>query len=138
MDLTLIGAFTIPLDFFMCMFLWIVQLIIYPSFKCMHGFEFNHWHLKYMRTVGLLVGPIMITQIVLTGYVFYIDTSYGSLIRVILLTLAWGWTLLFSIPLHRKLETGSEIERSKILIVQTNWFRTITWTLLFISNFIIN
>lgn len=137
MDLTLIRAFTIPIDFFMCMFLWIVQLIIYPSFTCIHGSEFHQWHLKYMRTVGLLVGPIMLTQIILTGCVVYADTSYGALIRVILIVLAWGWTLLFSIPLHRKLETGNEMERSKVLIVQTNWFRTIAWTLLFITNFII-
>ena len=78
MDLTLIRAFTIPIDFFMCMFLWIVQLIIYPSFTCIHGSEFHQWHLKYMRTVGLLVGPIMLTQIILTGYVVYADTSYGA------------------------------------------------------------
>lgn len=138
MELSIFRVFIIPIDFFMCLFLWIVQLIIYPSFKYIKDSQFNKWHLKYMRTVGILIGPIMLAQIILIVFFAFLNSNTIHLLRFILLLVSWALTLLVSVPLHRKLESGLSIESSKDSLIQTNWYRTITWSLIFLSNFINN
>ena len=138
MELSYLRALLIPIDFSMCLFLWIVQIIIYPSFKYIKDSEFKQWHLKYMRSVGFLIGPIMLAQIVLLSLFAYTSPYPINLLRLLLLLSCWILTFVFSVPLHRKLERGIAMEMSKEKLVHTNWYRTITWSLIFLINFISN
>jgi hypothetical protein len=122
-------------DFVMCVFLWLVQLIIYPSFSVIDLSKLNSWHLKYTKRVGLIMGPIMILQIFLVGSVAYYEPNGITIFRLIVLLSCWVLTVLISVPLHRKIENRVDVTQSIEALVKTNWSRTALWTILYLSNF---
>tara|TARA_A100001015_G_scaffold133422_1_gene148066 strand:- start:2286 stop:2561 length:276 start_codon:yes stop_codon:yes gene_type:complete len=89
-----------------------------------------------MKTIGLLMGPIMIIQIVLISYAAYNELDRLNLLRLLLLIMCWLLTLVFSIPMHRNLEQAVSIEESIEQLIRSNWFRTLLWMLIFLSNFL--
>lgn len=136
MNVTFMRGMAIPIDFAMCVFLWIVQMIIYPSFRYIKRSDFQNWHSRYMKTIGLLMGPIMTIQIVLISYAAYNELDRLNLLRLLLLIMCWLLTLVFSIPMHRNLEQAVSIEESIEQLIRSNWFRTLLWMLIFLSNFL--
>ena len=57
------------LDFGLCILIWMVQLVVYPSFLF---FSFNNlftWHKTYTKAIALIVIPLMLGQlgIVISG-----------------------------------------------------------------------
>ena len=136
MSFAFMRGMLIPVDFAMCVFLWIVQLIIYPSFRHLKRSDFQYWHSRYMKMVGLLMGPIMIIQIVLISYVSYSEPNNVNLLKLLLLMMCWLLTLVCSIPMHRKLEQAILIEDSIERLIRSNWFRTLLWMFIFLMNFL--
>ena len=129
-------SFVFGVDFVMCVFLWIVQLIIYPSFAYMDLDKLNSWHSKYTRRIGLIMGPIMILQIFLIGSFAYYEPGKITIFRLIIVLSCWVITFLVSVPLHRKIETSTDVSMSIKALVKTNWSRTALWSILWMSNFI--
>ena len=43
--------------------IWLVQLIIYPSFRYTEEKEFILWHARYISLIGLVFSPFMLLQI---------------------------------------------------------------------------
>ncbi len=129
-------SFVFSVDFVMCVFLWIVQLIIYPSFAYMDLGKLNSWHSRYTRRIGVIMGPIMILQIILVGSSAYYEPSKIAIFRLITVLSCWVITFLVSVPLHRKIETSKDVSISIKALVKTNWSRTALWSILWMSNFI--
>jgi hypothetical protein len=112
--------------------IWMVQLLIYPSF-CHFGKEgFDRWHHIYMKNITFIVLPLMLGQLLLSGYLlFYLqDFAILRILDFVLVGSMWLSTALFYKPLHEKLvQQRFDIPLCKQLDT-TNWWRTAAWTLI--------
>ena len=126
----------LSVDLSLLVFLWIVQIILYPSFKKISKEHFSSWHKHYQSSILIIMGPIMLTQIFLIFSSAIIDINKINIFRLIMLLMAWSWTLLISVPCHQKIKANIDIEKTINLLIKTNWMRTIVWTGIFLSNFL--
>jgi hypothetical protein len=115
----------------MCAIIWFVQLVHYPSFKYIHSEKFSSFHSFHSRWTTVLVFPPMLTELVLSSLNFWQKTEEHSLLIFGLTVLTWALTFFISVPFHNQLSKGYNPKAAKLL-VQTNWLRVITWTLLII------
>ena len=116
--------------------IWMVQLVIYPGFSYFEEKNLKQWHQRYTRNITLIVLPLMLGQLVLYGQgVFCRGVSIDWMILV-LIGIIWAATFLISVPLHNKIQrlSNTALERKKL--TQTNWIRTILWTLILIISLI--
>ena len=124
------------IDLAMLVFLWLVQIIIYPSFKNISKESFLNWHKSYQTKVCLIMGPIMLLQIY--GITIDLIDTIGpiTLIRFVLLILSWLLTVMISVPLHKKIESNNDLEQSIDKLIKTNVPRTLTWTAIYLTHFL--
>ena len=54
--------------------------------------------------------------------------NWTAIVGIILLGVIWFSTLLFQIPCHNKLSSRFD-ENVLMMLIKTNWIRTICWTL---------
>ena len=59
-----------------------------------------------------------------------------TVIRFILLTISWLLTIMISVPLHKKIESNNDLERSIDKLIKTNVTRTFTWTSIYLTHFL--
>ena len=64
------------------------------------------------------------------------SVSLITVIRFILLTLSWLLTVMISVPLHKKIESNNDLERSIDKLIKTNAPRTFTWTAIYLTHFL--
>ena len=120
--------FRVAFDFGMLVLIWLVQLIIYPSFEFCDKETFTFWHEKYTGLITVVVLPLMLGQLALTGYQLTQDRSWSTIACIALIAVCWIVTFTLSVPAHNQLQTvGNEIEVVRWLVL-TNWLRTIAWT----------
>jgi hypothetical protein len=123
-------------DFGILILIWLVQLIIYPSFTYMNERKFSTWHKKYTLLISFFVIPLMLGQgIILLGQ-FIFNFSYLTIFSIALVAVAWISTLLQAIPLHNEMEKSVESELYRKQLIKINWLRTFAWTLVFILGLI--
>lgn len=127
---------TFAIDLSLAVFLWLVQCIIYPSFRHISADIFEKWHAGYQRRVSWIIGPILLLQLFLVGIEAVQEPSRYSLIRLGLVAVSWLITVCVSVPLHRRIERGEEREQSIERLIQSNWLRTLTWSSLLLSHFL--
>ncbi len=109
--------------------IWIVQLIIYPSFRYIQEKDFIVWHGRYMRLISLIVSPLILLQIGVE-LVHIFNNDYRG-IRILMILAVLTSTFSLSVPNHKRL---SRYGKDPIIIsrlVLTNWLRTVLWSLLF-------
>lgn len=125
----LVQVARVAVDFGMLILIWLVQLIIYPSFQYSARESFIQWHEKYTGLITLVVLPLMLAQIGLAIWQFYNgDRSWETLTALGLIAFCWLVTFALSVPAHNQLQTiGNDIETVRWLVL-TNWLRTIGWT----------
>ena len=120
------------LDFGFCILIWMVQLIVYPSFAFYNNTQLLKWHKTYTKAIALIVIPLMLGQLGIVIYQVFLAQNTFTLISIVLVVLLWGITLLKFAPMHQQISKGNtQIQLLKTL-VQMNWIRTIIWTLLFL------
>ncbi len=114
----------------LCILIWLVQLIIYPSFAYTEKKSFISWHTKYTRLMGLVVSPLILTQV---GIEILLFPDQVHRLRILLIGLVWLATFSLSVPCHHKLHReGYDSATIKRLIV-SNWIRTLLWSVLFLE-----
>ncbi|HET8860443.1 hypothetical protein [Marivirga sp.] len=123
-------------DFGLLILIWLVQLIIYPSFTYMENANLTAWHPKYTAMITVVVMPLMLFQIGSTFYLTFTSFNYILLIQSILIIVLWASTFFQAVPLHNQIEAGNDIHTAAINLVQANWKRTIMWSVIVILNFI--
>jgi len=116
--------------------IWLVQLIIYPSFKTQNKETFVQWHANYSSRISLVVIPLMFGQVICAALLLLNHISALSIINIVLILLAWISTFLRAVPLHRKFASGSYSDHHFDQLVQRNWSRTILWSAIFLLNFV--
>ena len=120
------------LDFGLCILIWMVQLIVYPSFLFFSDNNLFTWHKTYTKAIALIVTPLMLGQLGIVIYQVFLAQNTFTLISIVLVVLLWGITLLKFAPMHQQISKGNTQIHLLKTLVQMNWIRTIIWTLLFV------
>ena len=120
------------LDFGLCILIWMVQLIVYPSFAFYNNTQLLKWHKTYTKAIALIVIPLMLGQLGIVIYQVFLAQNTFTLISIVLVVLLWGITLLKFAPMHQQISKGNTQIHLLKTLVQMNWIRTIIWTLLFL------
>ena len=109
--------------------IWLVQLIIYPSFLYTRDADFVFWHRRYAALISLFVVPLMFIQLgVEAAFLLGNDLRW---LRCLVLLAVWAGTFLLSVPCHSRLQhSGKDLDVIRRL-VRTNWVRTLGWSILF-------
>ena len=118
-------------DFGMCVVLWLVQLVIYPSFLRVEPSELIAWHKAYTFRVSFIILPLMFGQLVFTILSVLEDPSILEWVAFALVLVCWILTFFVSVPLHRKIEQNDTTKETRQKLIATNWPRTILWSVIF-------
>ncbi len=120
-------------DFGLLVLIWMVQLVVYPSFSYYAKDDLMRWHPRYTSSITFIVAPLMFIQTGIIAYQCFLD---GLLIQHIvsaaLLASVWLLTFLVAVPLHQKIEKGTDYRHFSHKLVGINWWRTAAWTLLWL------
>lgn len=126
-----IEILSLLVNFGLLVLIWIIQLIIYPSFLYYNKENLLAWHRKYTTLIGYVVSPLMLTQLGIAIYQTYIAANLYSLISLGIISIIWLSTFLQFVPIHSSISKGSFIEEILKSLVKKNWLRTSLWTFLF-------
>jgi hypothetical protein len=121
------------LDFGMVVILWLVQLVIYPSFLTCDLTKLVEWHRSYTSRVAWVIIPVMFTQLPLVGWLTWKEPTMPNLAALGCLFVCWVLTFAVSVPLHRRIDKGDTRAETLQRLIKTNWPRTLLWTAAFFS-----
>ena len=117
---------------FMVGIIWLIQIVHYPLFVHVGSKEFRTFHENHKILITPVVGIVMIVELVTSGIIiFQIPNgipNWTVIVGFILLGVIWFSTLLFQIPFHNKLSLKFD-ENVLRMLINTNWIRTICWSL---------
>nr|WP_299340029.1 hypothetical protein [Allomuricauda sp.] len=116
--------------------IWLVQLVIYPSFRYYETDDLKIWHKVYTKNVTFVVLPLMLGQLLLGIVSVYHKLDTFSIVRLLVILFLWAHTFLVFVPLHGKIESEPQIESVVSKLNTKNWTRTVFWTVLFLTNFL--
>jgi hypothetical protein len=128
----------IAFDFGLLVLIWIVQLVIYPSFKYFNRNDLIRWHRVYVQRISYVVIPLMFGQTLLAIYQLYLTSSLYSAGSVILILFVWILTFLLFVPRHNAVSNVRFDENTLSELVSYNWSRTALWSIIFIWTFFTN
>lgn len=119
-------------DTAMVMLIWLVQTVIYPSFRSIEKNRFHQWHLNYMKTISRIVIPVMLVQGAAHGiHTVYEPTALNWTANAAIL-FAWGVTFSCSVPCHNTLQASGRVDVVIERLIKTNWLRTAAWSIPFL------
>ena len=112
--------------------IWLVQIVHYPLFQFVGDARYSEFHRAHMNWITYIVAPLMIIEAVTAALVILYPppNSDGRVLwlALVLVGIVWASTFLLQVPLHEKLAQGFDADTHRAL-VNTNWIRTIAWTL---------
>jgi len=112
--------------------IWFVQIVHYPLFGYVGSKEFGTFHENHKILITPVVGIVMIVELVTSGIlIFQIPIgipNWTAIVGIILLGFIWFSTLFLQIPYHNKLSSKFD-DNVLMMLVKTNWIRTICWSL---------
>ena len=121
----------IAIDFGLVVLIWLVQLIIYPSFRYMSAEQLAIWHPNYSNLITLFVGPLMLAQVGVIGWELLNRFSWLAAASAVLVGLMWASTAFQAVPIHNAIATGDASPETLARLVSINWVRTVGWTVIF-------
>lgn len=119
-------------DFGMCVVLWLVQLVIYPSFLHLKETDLVEWHQRYTLRVSFVIMPLMLAQLGLSAYAAVVHFDPLTVCVLLLVVISWLLTFFVSVPLHNKIASGVLDTAVRRKLIQTNWPRVFVWSLVFV------
>ena len=119
-------------DFGLVVLIWMVQLIIYPSFRFYRPGDLLKWHRKYTKRITVVVMPLMLTQLLAYGFQLMDKFATYSVVSMIIVMVLWLITFTVFVPLHQKIEANAFNPTILSNLVKLNWIRTGLWSLLFL------
>ena len=112
--------------------IWMVQIVHYPLFAKVsteNYVQYQQLHERYITpVVGLPMMIEIITAILLLNFLPKGVSSVWIWFALILLIVIWLSTAFLQVPCHSKLSIAFDSEAHRRL-VNTNWIRTVCWTL---------
>ncbi len=132
-----IAVLRLGIDFGLVVLIWMIQLIVYPSFLHYTTTNLIKWHRKYTPLIGYIVGPLMLLQLGISIYQISIEITYYNVISVLFISIIWALTFFKFVPIHNNISKGRISKSMLVSLVQKNWTRTILWTILFMYGFLL-
>jgi hypothetical protein len=120
------------IDIGLVVLIWMVQLIVYPSFTYYQPKNLIDWHQKYTKGIAVIVIPLMLAQLVLALVGIFYQAYFISVFTLLIVLFLWIFTFLKFAPLHFKISEGKHDQKLLQLLVQRNWLRTFLWSILFL------
>lgn len=127
-----LAVLTLMINSGLCVLIWIVQLVVYPSFRHYSEAEIKYWHPIYTVQITYIVLPLMLSQLGVYIYTATSTSSWPTLLILALVLATWLATFLISVPLHRAIDQQTDSMPAREKLIQTNWIRTIIWTLILV------
>ena len=128
-QLSQLAVFNIAVSWGLLLLIWLVQIIIYPGFRQIPSNVFKSYHRWYAIRISAVVIPLMLGEVVITIVWLSSDIySLFGLISAILIVIIWLSTFWLQVPMHKCLQSGKDDACIRRLI-NTNWIRTIAWSL---------
>ncbi|MEQ8908722.1 MAG: hypothetical protein RIC95_05990 [Vicingaceae bacterium] len=124
--------FRLLVDFGLLILIWMIQLIVYPSFVQFDEDKLRAWHPTYNRMITLIVAPLMFAQLGLVLWQIGQVQDFYTWSSAILVLVAWVLTFFQAVPLHHKISAGKEVRESARKLVKANIWRSIVWTAAFL------
>ncbi len=112
---------------FMTGLCWFVQIVHYPLFRYIRLDNLALYERKNLRT-GYIAIPIMLIELFTGGWLLFFDFSLFNIVNVLLIGVIGFSTVIFQGPLHLMIST-MPTDKAIIKLINTNWIRTISWTL---------
>lgn len=119
-------------SFGLVILIWMVQRIVYPGFAAVVPESFVSWHSRYTRAITWIVGPLMLAQVALLGWLLFDRPTVRLGLAAVAVGAAWMSTIALSVPAHDALQAGGRDADVIRRLVATNWIRTIAWTSAFL------
>ncbi|MEN8703814.1 MAG: hypothetical protein ABF311_02695 [Polaribacter sp.] len=110
--------------------IWIVQLIIYPSFLFYNKENLVQWHNIYTKRIAVIVVPLMLIQLLISILNTIVTFSITNLTIALLVLFLWVFTFTSFAPVHFKISENNFQKTQLQQLVKRNWIRTILWTLI--------
>ncbi len=112
--------------------IWMVQLIVYPSFLFFKKAQLFLWHKKYTNYIAIIVIPLMLSQLVFASLALFYKPLHFSIPYFSIVVFLWIFTFLGFAPLHFKISAEKSTKNTLQLLVSRNWLRTLLWSFLFV------
>jgi hypothetical protein len=114
----------------LCGVIWLVQLVHYPFFHRTDRGSFREHMSFHKARVSFIVMPLMLAELGTSLWLSFLAADFILLHRAGLgiVILIWLVTFFTSVPLHEKLSDEYD-EPAVQKLVNTNWIRTLLWTL---------
>lgn len=113
---------------FMTGLIWFVQVVHYPLFARVGESGFAAYEQAHARLTTFVVGPVMVIEAVAAAVLLLFAPGRLIYLSAFLLLVIWLSTALLQVPQHNLLALGFDADAHQFL-VQTNWIRTVAWTL---------
>ena len=124
----------LSIDSGLCVLIWLVQIIIYPSFLYTDKQKMDVWHLRYTRKITYFIAPLLFLQTGIIAYqILFEDLSF--LIDGVFLGIIWINTFFIAIPIHNAIDRDESIEGNIQKLIKVNRWRTMAWSALFLLSF---
>lgn len=112
--------------------IWFVQVVHYPLMEGWPHDTFGAWEQAHRARTGPVVIPPMLTEGMVAAWLL-VRRPRGlgigmPLVGAVLLAGIWASTFLLQVPCHLRLSAGWDAATHRFL-VDSNWIRTIAWTL---------
>ena len=117
--------------------IWIVQIVIYPSFLYYTKVNLVRWHVKYITNFSYVVVPLMLSQLLAAIFNIFSRGTVTNFIYFILVISTWLLTFIIFVPIHKRITLGTCNQELLKNLIKKNWSRTIIWTLLFVLNILL-
>lgn len=125
------GIIRLLFDTGLCVLIWMIQLVVYPSFLYYNNENLVSWHKKYTAGLSLVVIPLMFGQLGITVYQLKQLPVLENGIHLALVLAVWIITFIQFVPIHGKIAKGNSTPTLLKKLVCSNWWRTALWTLTF-------
>lgn len=126
-----INSIRLLFDTGLLVLIWMVQLVVYPSFKYYNQQNLVIWHKQYAAGLAVIVIPLMFGQLILASIQWFNTSSTETLLSLALVVLVWMLTFIVFVPLHKKIAEHKATAALLKRLVVRNWWRTLIWTLIF-------
>lgn len=113
-----ISILKLLIDFGLLILIWIIQVIIYPSFLHYNTENLIVWHRKYTPLISCIAGPLMLAQLGLSIYQMSIAINFYHGINLLMISTIWIITFLQFIPIHNNISKGRINEKMILSLVK--------------------
>ncbi|PQJ80472.1 hypothetical protein [Polaribacter porphyrae] len=124
--------YSLLIDAGLVVLIWMVQLIIYPSFLYYKKENLVIWHNKYTSRIALIVIPLMLYQLVFSLMLIIYQFSLKNSVYTFLVVFLWIYTFTVFVPLHNKISNSNYTEITLQKLVFNNRVRTFLWSFLLV------